>query len=145
MTLLEATPDTIGESHIPVLETARLVLRPATLADAKPIARLIDDRRIAEMLTRVPHPYTLADAEDFLATVNRAGGETVFAVTRDSTVLGVCGIAQRAGQPPEIGYWLGLPFWGNGYATEATRAVIDHAFGDLGYEALVSGARVSNP
>ena len=46
---------------------------------------------------------------------------------------------------PEIGYWLGVPFWGNGYATEAARALIDHAFGDLGYAVLTAGARVSNP
>ena len=46
---------------------------------------------------------------------------------------------------PEIGYWLGVPFWGNGYATEAARALIDHAFGDLGHEVLHAGARVSNP
>ncbi len=48
-------------------------------------------------------------------------------------------------EPPEIGYWLGVPFWGQGYATEAVRAVIDHAFGDLGYDVLAGGARVSNP
>ena len=52
---------------------------------------------------------------------------------------------QADGEHPEIGYWLGVPFWGKGYATEAARAVIDHAFGYLGYDVLVSGARVSNP
>jgi RimJ/RimL family protein N-acetyltransferase len=46
---------------------------------------------------------------------------------------------------PEIGYWLGVPFWGNGYATEMARALIDHAFGDRGHDVLVAGARVSNP
>jgi len=45
----------------------------------------------------------------------------------------------------ELGYWLGVPFWGRGYATEAVRAVIDYGFGALGYEVLHSGARVSNP
>ena len=63
----------------------------------------------------------------------------------DGAVLGCCGIGKLDGEHPEIGYWLGVPFWGKGYATEAARALIDHAFGDLGYEVLVSGARVSNP
>ena len=61
------------------------------------------------------------------------------------TVLGCCGIEKRDGEQPEIGYWLGVAFWGQGYATEAARAAIDHAFGDLGYDALQAGARVSNP
>jgi RimJ/RimL family protein N-acetyltransferase len=146
MTLLEPTQETFRESSLPVLETARLILRAPTLADAKALAILVNDRRIAEMTTRIPHPNTLADTEGFLATVNRGDGETAFLITaRDGTLLGLCGIARRSGQPPELGYWLGVPYWGNGYATEAARAVIDHAFADLGYEALVSGARVSNP
>jgi RimJ/RimL family protein N-acetyltransferase len=60
-------------------------------------------------------------------------------------VIGCCGIEQRDGEEPEIGYWLGVAFWGRGYATEAARAVINHAFGDLGCDTLRAGARVSNP
>ena len=146
MTLLEHTPETFRETGLPVIETARLVLRAPTLDDAKTLAALVDDRRIAEMTTRIPHPNTLADTEGFLASVNRGDGETVFLITaRDATLLGTCGIARRPGQAPELGYVLGVPYWGNGYATEAARAVIDHAFSDLGYDALVAGARVSNP
>jgi RimJ/RimL family protein N-acetyltransferase len=146
MTLLEPTQEIFRESSLPVLETARLVLRAPTLDDARALATLVNDRRIAEMTTRIPYPNTLADTEGFLATVNRGDGETAFLITaRDGNLLGVCGIARRPGQPPEIGYWLGVPYWGQGFATEAARAVIDHAFADLGYDALVSGARVSNP
>jgi len=146
MTLLEPAQETFRESSLPVLETARLILRAPTLADAKALAILVNDRRIAEMTTRIPHPNTLADTESFLATVNRGDGETAFLITtREGTLLGICGIARRTGQPPELGYWLGVPYWGQGFATEAARAAIDHAFADLGYDALVSGARVSNP
>ena len=146
MTLLEHTPEAFRETGLPVIETARLVLRAPTLDDAKTLAALVNDRRIAEMTTRIPYPNTLADTEGFLASVNRGDGETVFLIiARDGTLLGTCGIARRPGQPPELGYVLGVPYWGNGYATEAARAVIDHAFSDLGYDALVAGARVSNP
>jgi RimJ/RimL family protein N-acetyltransferase len=146
MTLLEPAQETFRESSLPVLETARLILRAPTLADAKALAILVNDRRIAEMTTRIPHPNTLADTESFLATVNRGDGETAFLITtREGTLLGICGIARRTGQPPELGYWLGVPYWGQGFATEAARAAIDHAFADFGYDALVSGARVSNP
>ena len=58
-------------------------------------------------------------------------------------LIGVCGVEPREGAA-EIGYWLGVPYWG-GFATEAVRAVIDHAFGDLEHEALQAGARVNNP
>jgi RimJ/RimL family protein N-acetyltransferase len=63
----------------------------------------------------------------------------------DGAVLGGGGIANLDGERPEIGYWLGVPFWGKGYATEAARALIDHAFGDLGHRVLLGRARVSNP
>src|SRR5438270_692390 len=65
----------------------------------------------------------------------------------DGTLIGACGLELREGPagPPELGYWLGASYWGRGYATEAVRALIDHAFTDLEVEALQAGARVTNP
>jgi RimJ/RimL family protein N-acetyltransferase len=60
-------------------------------------------------------------------------------------VIGACGLMTTEREPPEIGYWLGAKYWGKGYATEAVRALIDHAFTDLDCEALHSAARVTNP
>jgi RimJ/RimL family protein N-acetyltransferase len=69
----------------------------------------------------------------------------VFLITlRGDTVIGACGVTALDDQA-ELGYWLGVPYWGNGYATEALHAVIDYAFTDLGHEALNAGARVTNP
>jgi RimJ/RimL family protein N-acetyltransferase len=140
-------PDTLLERSIPVLETERLTLRAPRLEDAKTIAALANDRRIAENTLRVPHPYGIADAQSFLTTANATDDETVFLITtrNAATAIGACGIARLDGETPEIGYWLGVPFWGKGYATEAARALIDHAFGNLGYDVLLGGARVSNP
>jgi RimJ/RimL family protein N-acetyltransferase len=147
MTVLDRiAPETVRERNVPVLETERLVLRAPRLEDANSIATLVNDRRIAENTLRIPHPYGLADAQAFLATVNTTDDETAFLITtRDGRIVGACGIAKLDGETPEIGYWLGVHFWGKGYATEAARAVIDHAFGDLGYDTLLGGARVSNP
>jgi RimJ/RimL family protein N-acetyltransferase len=146
MTLLERIPrETFHEGCIPVLETKRLALRAPRLEDAKTVAALANDRRIAENTARIPHPYRMSDAEDFMTGANKAGGEAVFLITlRDATVVGACGIAPQE-QTPELGFWLGLPFWGKGYATEALHAVIDYAFTDLAHEALQAGARVTNP
>jgi RimJ/RimL family protein N-acetyltransferase len=132
------------ERSIPVLETERLTLRAPRLRDAKAIARLAGDRRVAENTARVPHPYRIDDAEQFIAAVNRADGEATFVIALNGEVIGACGVEARDGGA-EIGYWLGVPSWGRGYATEAVRAVIDHAFGDLGHAALAAGARISNP
>jgi RimJ/RimL family protein N-acetyltransferase len=146
MTLLEEVPTGIlRESSTPVLETERLVLRSPRLEDAKAIAHLANDRRIAENTTRIPHPYHVADATTFITEVNTTGGELAWLITLDDEPIGACGLAQLDGPAPDLGYWLGAPYWGNGYATEAARAVIDHAFAALGAEALQAGARVTNP
>ncbi|HVZ50750.1 MAG TPA: GNAT family N-acetyltransferase [Pseudolabrys sp.] len=146
MTLLEEIPrETFREASIPVLETQRLVLRAPRLEDAKVVAALANDRRIAENTARIPHPYKMTDAEHFISAANKPGGEAVFLITlRDETIIGACGIVNQE-QPGELGYWLGVPYWGKGFATEALHAVIDYAFTDLGHDALQAGARVTNP
>ena len=145
MTLLEIPSESFRERSIPVLETERLILRAPRLGDAKILATLANDRRIAENTARIPHPYRMADAEDFIATAN-LGGEAGFLIAlRNGAVIGACGFTQVDRHPPEIGYWLGVKFWGKGYATEAVRAVIDDVFTDLDCEALQSAARVTNP
>ena len=144
MTVLDRTPrDTFHEGSTPVLETRRLILRAPRFEDAKRVAALVNDRRIAENTARIPHPYGIADAKEWIGAVVSQSAET-YLITVGGEAIGACGLDMRDGVP-EIGYWLGVPFWGNGYATEAARALIDHAFGDLGHEVLTAGARVSNP
>jgi RimJ/RimL family protein N-acetyltransferase len=149
MTLLERQPDARhdGVSTAPALETARLKLRALQRKDAGAVARLANDRRIAENTARIPHPYKRTDAEGFIRYVEESETETAFAITlADDTLIGIGGLRMAAPRkPPEIGYWLGVPHWGQGYATEAARALVDHAFEDLGLERLEAGARVSNP
>jgi len=146
MTLLEQIPrETFREACIPVLETKRLALRAPHLEDAKTVAMLANDRRIAENTARIPHPYREADAESFFASANTPAGDAQFLITlRDGTIMGACGLVLQD-ETPELGYWLGVPYCGKGYATEALHALIDYAFTDLGHEALQAGTRVTNP
>ncbi len=145
MTLSEDIFDeTRRERSIPVLETERLALRAPRHEDVKAITVLANDRRIAENTARIPHPYGVGDAEQFIASANKRDGEANFVILIGDTLIGACGIDPR-GDGLEFGYWLGVPYWGRGYATEAGRAMIDHAFGDLGQETLQAGARVTNP
>jgi RimJ/RimL family protein N-acetyltransferase len=145
MTLLENYRETYRESSIPVLETERLVLRAPQIEDAKAVVALASDRRVAENTARIPHPYRMSDALEWISSVTAEEGKQTFLITLAGAPIGACGIDLREASPPELGYWIGAPHWGQGYATEAARAVIDHAFTDLGHEALQAGARVSNP
>jgi len=126
------------------LKTARLVLRAPSHSDVAAMVALAGDRRVAENTARIPHPYTAADAVGLLDSINQNGGETVFTIALDGALIGMCGLDRRQ-DGVELGYWLGVPFWGRGYATEAARALIDYAFAELRHEVLSSGARVSNP
>jgi len=147
MTCLETLPPTpLTERCIAVLETQRLVLRAPQLVDGKAIAALANDRRIAENTARIPHPYRASDAESWIVDVNAdMEGETYLITLANGTVIGGCGFDMREGPAAEIGYWLGTRYWGKGYATEAVRALIDHAFTNLEHQALQSSVRVTNP
>ena len=129
---------------LPVLATARLVLRAPRRGDVKAIATLVNDRRIAANTARIPHPYAIEDAEQFIAAVNKREGEACFVITLDGAPIGICSVDLRE-DGPELGYWLGVAYWGHGFVTEAVRALIDYAFGDLEHDTLISGARVNNP
>jgi RimJ/RimL family protein N-acetyltransferase len=146
MTLLESRSGAIlQDPSRPVLQTERLTLRAPCLADAAVVAGLANDRRIAENTAQIPHPYRLSDAESFIGSANSKADANFLVALADATLIGVCGIAMRGEPAPELGYWLGLAYWGHGFATEAVRAVIDYAFGDLKLESIQAGARVTNP
>ena len=136
---------TLYEATACVLETERLMLRKPTLADVKAIAGLANDRRIAENTRRLPHPYSQDDAIAFVRAMADEPRETVFLIEKHYTPIGIVGVDWREPEAPELGYWLGVEFWGQGFATEAARAVIDFTFEEFDIEQLISGARVANP
>ncbi len=127
-----------------MLRTGRLILRTPHPGDAESIAALVNDRRIAENTARIPHPYTPRDAAAFIAYAQAHRGRVFLVTLPGDTLLGCCGLGTWRNDGPEIGYWLGLPYWRRGYATEAARAVLDHAFGALGLAVVLGSARVSN-
>ena len=135
----------LREASSCVLETERLTLRRPTLADVKAIARLANDRRIAENTRRLPHPYSQDHAIEFVrAIAERSPRDGV--PDREQSYAARHGRHRlaRAGAP-ELGYWLGVEHWGQGFGTEAARAVIDFFFEEFDDEHLISGARVANP
>lgn len=135
---------TLRERSRCVLETERLLLRRPTLADVKAITSLANDRRIAEN-TRLPHPYSQDHAVDFVRGIASQQREAVFLIENNHTPIGMVGVEWRERDMPELGYWLGVEYWDQGFATEAARATIDFTFEEFEIEVLKSGARVANP
>lgn len=111
-----------------VLETERLTLRRPRPSDAGPISLYAGDRRVAEMLESLPHPYPPGAAEAFIATCLKPGAvEHVWIMDAQKIdgpeFIGVIGV-RRTDAAPRLGYWVGSPFWNTGYASEAATAVV---------------------
>ena len=118
------------------LETERLLLRPLEAADIPEIVPLLNDFDVSKNLSSVPHPYTEEHAGSFLARAaeDRAKGQAYpFALITKSggALIGGCGLRLKDDGVFEIGYWLGKPYWGRGYASEAARRVAGFAFHSL--------------
>jgi 8-oxo-dGTP diphosphatase len=127
-----------------VIETARLRLRSLREADLDALVALIGDWQVARWLAVVPHPYREADARMWIGLVrsdHAAGRPRRFAVAlRESDRLiggaGLDGSSGDGSNEPALGYWLGRPFWGNGYGSEMVAALIDYGFRKLGLETI---------
>jgi [ribosomal protein S5]-alanine N-acetyltransferase len=138
-------------SHQPTLTTERLLLRPFTQADAPEVQRLAGEREIAATTASIPHPYPDGAAEAWIEThAGRfARGEAAaFAVTRraDGALLGVVGLEINGEmQRAELGYWIGKPYWNQGYCSEAAAAVVRFALVDLGLRRVFARHFSGNP
>jgi RimJ/RimL family protein N-acetyltransferase len=134
-----------------VLDTERLRLRPLCHADVPALLPLIGAREVAATTLRIPHPYTLEDATKFLeyseGIWNRAEGARFGVFLREKEILcGGIGLAtSREHNQAELGYWIGVPFWGNGYCSEAVREVLKYGFGNLRLNRIHSGHFSINP
>ena len=129
------------------LESARLRLRPPTPDDVGALMALAGEWEVVKYTARMPHPYTQADAETWIAAAH--GPEAAhrpFAIELRArgTFIGAIGFVAETDGAPEIGYWLGRPYWDQGYATEALKTLIDHAFGTLGLDRLAARAVLAN-
>lgn len=124
--------------HQPKIRTARLLLRPYRDVDAPEVQRLAGDARVSDTTLTIPHPYPDGIAEMWIATHEAAwtsGRGAVFAITQlaDDQLVGTVGLTIRLEQQSaELGYWIGYPFWGHGFCTEAAQAALDFGFAVLG-------------
>lgn len=135
----------------PTLETERLVLRPFRVADADAVQTLANDVDVARNTLNIPHPYDRADALTWIESHpgQRESGQAVtYAVTapEEGGVVGAVGlILELEHERAELGYWIGRPYWGRGYATEAVRSVVAWGFRALALHRIHASHFPRNP
>lgn len=138
MMLRYSLPDTIP--------TERLTLRQPTPADLPAMVALANNPKMPQTTATLPFPFTEADGQDFLAKAADDPMMRAYAIAgADDGFIGVLLFKFEEGQRPEIGYWLGEPYWGQGFAAEALRGLVAAARGLAGFERLTARVLQANP
>jgi len=146
-----AASSSAAHDEKPVLITDRLSLRPFAAADAPVVHELAGAWAVADTTLHIPHPYPKGGAEAWIATHGEAWEKRLvatFAIAsrENGGVLGAIGLTfamQHA--RAELGYWIGLPYWNQGYCTEAGRAVLEFAFTTLALHRVQARHLTRNP
>lgn len=118
-----------------------IALRPIAAGDAPRVQLLAGERSVAEATALIPHPYPDGAAEAWIATQAgdwSAGREYTYAIEAESDLVGVVGLRTVSGEQDNLGYWIGRPYWGRGYATAAASAVIALAFSCLEFDVVTA-------
>lgn len=114
------------------IRTHRLFLTRVTLADAKDIQRLAGDKKVSYDALNIPHPYESGMAEAWIESLGN--DPNVFAIRRyrNEPLIGLVGLMiAPEHDTAELSYWIGKPYWGKGYATEAASAILAFGFDQL--------------
>ncbi|MDJ0571800.1 MAG: GNAT family N-acetyltransferase [Pleurocapsa sp. MO_192.B19] len=137
--------------YLPTLQTVRLILRPFELADASEVQKLAGAREIASVTLNIPHPYEDGMAEEWISTHQETfeqGKSVNFAIIEKETtrLCGAIGLGINSqNSNAELGYWIGVPYWRQGYCTEAALAVVAYGFENLNLHRIHSSHFIRNP
>ena len=135
----------------PTLETNRLILRPFCQSDAKRVQRLAGDHRIADVTLNIPHPYLDGMAEAWIATHASAWNDRsalIYAMAQKSapdSIIGAISLMELTTREGELGYWAGVPYWNNGFCSEAAKAIIHFGFHTLSLQRIHCCHLIRNP
>jgi RimJ/RimL family protein N-acetyltransferase len=131
------------------LNTERLVLRQPVITDAANMSTLLTDKDIVRMTCTIPYPFVALAAEFWImqhAASRRLGNSYGYAITKDGgDIMGVMDLFTNGEGDKEIGYWIGRPYWGNGFITEAAQAVLDEGFRTFDVDYIDAGYFYDNP
>lgn len=137
-------------AEIPILTTERLQLRALTMDDAQLLADLLQEPAIAANGLGIPQPYQLSDAQNMIERVGEGPAKNHFTwgitLRPNNEVIGIITIIITSSQHrAEIGYWIGKPYWNQGYASEAGRALISDAFSRHELNRIYAKSFTDNP
>jgi ribosomal-protein-alanine N-acetyltransferase len=128
------------------LRTKRLLLRPYREVDVPALTRLLGAKEVAATTLRIAYPYTEDDARAFLQSLASPASKFGMFATPTNELVGGIGLnVEEAHRRAELGYWVGVPFWGRGYATEGAREMLRHGFEDLKLNRIYAGVFSGNP
>jgi ribosomal-protein-alanine N-acetyltransferase len=133
------------------IATQRLLLRPFSLRDTARIARLLGDREIADTTLSIPYPYEEDMAREWIAThaeaLKKNEGVNFAVVLREpQSLIGAIALRLEGSHGrAEMGYWIGKAYWGQGYGTEAARAVLAYGFQTLKLNRIYAHCLTRNP
>jgi RimJ/RimL family protein N-acetyltransferase len=138
-------------SKLPTFHTARLVLRPFSLMDAKRVRELAGAYEVAATTANIPHPYEEGMAEEWIGShcktfEDGTGLNLAIENKLEGLLVGAIGIhINKANNLGEIGYWIGVPYWNLGYCTEAARVLLKYGFETLGLNRIQARHMTRNP
>lgn len=135
----------------PIIKTERLILRPFDVSDSKRVQELAGDVKVAKTTLNIPYPYEDGMAEVWINThidsFNK-GSDITYAVVKKDTneLIGAISLMaiKEIHRKAELGYWIGVPYWGNGYCSEASNAIIEFGFKDINLNRIFSLAFEDN-
>lgn len=132
-------------------ETNRLLIRLFEQSDAQMVQVLAGSEEVARTTLTIPHPYPEGAAEGWIKSTHQSaekGDSYAFAlVKKEGQALIGCmslGVSKQHNRA-ELGYWIGQPFWGQGFATEAAQRIVQFGFEDLGLNRIFAAAMTKNP
>lgn len=134
----------------PTLTSSNLTLRPFCMSDVERVQNLVNDERIADVTAHIPHPYSVDDAIDWISkheTLWNKRELAVFAIERnsDNILVGAISLMELNKPTAELGYWIGVGYWGKGYATEAAQLIVRFGLEELQLKRIFAHHLSRNP
>lgn len=134
----------------PIIKTERLLLKPFVLADGPEVQKLAGNQNVSRTTLNIPYPYEDGMAEQWISThsgnwANKKSAAFAIRLISGHELIGDVSLVEIHEKQAELGYWIGEPYWGKGYCTEAAKALVQYAIREMGIDKIVAEHLSTNP